>query len=165
MKTKMLSLGPATILVAAIMLGSIPAASVKAQSSLHDWSTVQAVAADERLVVEKKDGKTITGKMIEATATNLTISRRGKVENIPRENIQQIYHSTGKAEKAKWAGIGAGIGTAAGGGIGAAKAASVSDDGGIYVLAGLLIGAGAGAVSGLAFGESRRHRELIYTTP
>ena len=160
MKTRILSLGLTTILAA-----SIPVAAVQAQSSLHDWSTVQAVAADERLIVDKKDGKTITGKMIEATATNLTISRHGKVEHIPRESIQQIYHSTGKAEKTKWAGIGAGLGTAAGGGIGAAKASSVYDDGGIYVLAGLLIGAGAGAGAGAAFGASRRHRELIYTAP
>ena len=165
MKTRILSLGPATILVAAILVASIPVAAVQAQSSLHDWSTVQAVGADERLIVDKKDGKTITGRMIEATANNLTISRHGKVEHIARESIQRIYHSTGKAQKTKWAGIGAGIGTAAGGGIGGAKAASTGDDGAIYTLMGLIIGAGAGAGAGAVFGATRRHRELIYTAP
>jgi hypothetical protein len=160
MKTRILSLG-----LAIMMLASIPVGTVRAQGSLHDWSTVQAVGADERLIVEKKDGKTITGKMIEATATNLTISRHGKVEHIPRDTIQQIHHSKGKAEKAKWAGIGAAVGTAAGAGIGTLKAHSISDDGGIYVLAGLIIGAGAGAGAGAAFGATRRDRELIYTAP
>ena len=160
MKSRILSLGLAAILVTSILV-----AAVQAQSSLHDWSTVQAVGVDERLVVEKKDGKTITGKMIEATATNLTISRHGKVEHIPRDTIQQVHLSRGKAEKTKWAGIGAGIGTAAGGGIGGWKASRTGDDGAIYTLMGLIIGAGAGAGAGAVFGATRRNRELIYTAP
>jgi hypothetical protein len=133
------------------------------QRSVHEWSTVQTVGADERLIVKQKDGKTVEGKMIEASETNLTLSRNGKVLNISRDSIQQIHHSKGKAAKGKWALIGTGIGAAAGAGIGGAKASSVFDDGGIYVVAGLLIGAGAGAVGGAVFGTSRRQRELIYT--
>jgi len=133
--------------------------------SLHDWSTVQAVGSDERLIVRQKDGKTIEGKMIEASETNLTLSHKGKVVNIPRDSIQQIEHARGRAAKGKWAAIGAAIGAATGGGIGAAKASSTLDDGGIYTVAGLVIGAGAGAVGGLAFGATRRHRDLIYTAP
>jgi hypothetical protein len=135
------------------------------QGSLHEWSVVQAVAADERLIVKQKDGKTIEGKMIEASETNLTLSRNSKVVNIPRDIVLEIHHSKGRANKGKWALIGAGIGAGAGAGIGAAKANSVLDDGGIYVLAGLVIGAGAGAVGGALFGASQRHRELIYQAP
>lgn len=160
MKTRILSAG-----LAIMMLASIPVGTVLAQGSLHDWSTVQAMAADERLIVKQKDGDTVEGRMIEATQNNLSLSRGGKVIHIARDTISQIWHSKGKAAKTKWAGIGAAVGTAAGGGIGAAKANSVSDDGGIYVLAGLIIGAGAGAGAGAAFGATRRNRELIYTAP
>lgn len=159
MKTKLFSLLLAGLLFPA------PVALVQAQGSLHDWSTVQAVGTDERLIVKQKDGKTIEGKMIEASETNLTLSRNSKVINIPRNSIQQIHHSKGKAAKGKWALIGAGVGAAAGTGIGAAKASSIIDDGEIYTVAGAVIGAGAGAVGGLLFGASRRQRELIYTAP
>ncbi len=138
---------------------------VQAQRSLHDWATVQAVGTDERLIVKQKDGKTIEGEMIEASETNLTLSHNRKVVNISRDSIQQIEHSRGRAEKGKWAAIGAGLGAAVGGGIGVVQARSAADDGGIYTVAGLVIGAGAGAVGGLAFGASRRQRELIYTAP
>src|SRR6476659_6082063 len=117
-------------LLAVLLLAHAPAI-VHAQGSLHDWSRVQSLGADERVVIKQKDGKTISGRMIEANQTNLTISRNGKVVNIPRDNVAQLEHSRGKAQKTKWAGIGAGIGTAAGAGIGGAKASSVGDDGGI----------------------------------
>ena len=161
MKTKLFSL----LLAGMLFMAQSPLALVQAQGSLHDWSTVQAVGTDERLIVKQKDGKTVEGKMIEASETNLTLSRNGKVVNISRASILEIHHSKGKAAKGKWAAIGAGIGGAAGAGIGGAKSSSVIDDGEIYVVAGLLIGAGTGAVGGLLFGASRRKRELIYTAP
>lgn len=135
------------------------------QSTTGNWSAVQAVAVDDRLIVKQKDGKTVEGKMIEATQTNLTISRDGRVVNISRDAIRQIEHSTGKAAKGKWAAIGTGVGAAAGAGIGATKYRADRDDYGIYPMMGALIGAGAGAVAGLLIGSSRRKRELIYTAP
>jgi hypothetical protein len=161
MKTKLFS----TLLVGMLLLAQSASALVQAQGSLHDWSTVQAIGTDERLIVKQKDGKIVAGKMIEATETNLSLSRNGKAVNIPRDSIQQIEHSKGKSAKGKWALIGAGVGAAAGTGIGAAKANSVLDDGEIYTVAGAIIGAGSGAVGGLIFGASRRNRELIYTAP
>lgn len=133
------------------------------QGSLQSWANVQTVGVDERLIVKQKDGKTVEGKMIEASDTNLTISRSGKVVNISRDSISQIHHSRGRAEKGKWAAIGAGVGGGVGTGIGYAKNRSIIDDGGLYVLAGAIIGAGSGAVGGLLYGASRRSRELIYS--
>lgn len=159
MKTKLFSL----LLAGMLLIAQAPL--VLAQGSLHDWSVVQAVAADERLIVKQKGGKTIEGRMIEASETNLTLSRNGKVVNISRDGILEIHHSKGKAAKGKWALIGTGVGAAAGAGIGAAKASSIIDDGEIYILAGAVIGAGAGAVGGALFGAGRRKRELIYTAP
>ncbi|HEY0431166.1 MAG TPA: hypothetical protein VGC61_05090 [Pyrinomonadaceae bacterium] len=160
MKTKAFSM----LLAGMLLIALSPSSLVQAQS-LHDWSRVQSIGVDERLIVKQKDGKKVEGKMIEATAGNLTLSRSGKVVNIPRDSIQQIEHSTGKAAKGKWAAIMAGLGAAAGAGIGAAQSNSIIDDGEIYILVGTVIGAGAGAVGGMAFGASRRHRELSYTAP
>jgi hypothetical protein len=161
MKTKAFSL----LLIVAMFVLQFPAAIAQGQSSGHEWSAVQALAADERLIVKQKDGNTITGKMIEASETNLTMSRNGKVENISRDNIRQIEHSKGKAAKAKWAAIGTGIGAAAGLGIGATKYSANRDDSEIWMGVGMVFGAGAGALTGLLIGASQRKRELIYQAP
>src|SRR6185295_13961751 len=97
MKTRLFS-----TLLAGMLLVLAPLLSVRAQGSFHDWSRVQAIRVDERLIVKQKDGKTLSGKMIEATENNLTFSRNNKVVNIPRSNVQQIEISTGKASKGKW---------------------------------------------------------------
>lgn len=150
------------ILVGILIFTQSPVAFAQGQ---RDWSSVQAVGTGERLIVKQKDGETIEGGMIEANESNLTLSRKGKVINISRDNIRHIHHSTGKAAKAKWALIGAGIGGAAGAGIGVAKASPNVDDSEIYIPIGLVIGAGAGAVTGLFIGQSRRQRTLIYQAP
>ena len=153
----------ATLIVAAFLV--MPAQVVVAQGTMGNWKAVQGVSVNERVIVKQKDGKTIEGAMIEASETNLTISRSGKVVNISRDQIRQVEHSTGKAEKGKWAAIGTGVGAAAGAGIGATKYRSDRDDYEIYPVMGAIIGAGVGAVSGLMFGASRRHREVIYYAP
>ena len=149
-------------LLLAVTLLTAHSSLVQAQGSLQSWASVQAMASDERLIVKQKDGKTIEGKMIEANDTNLSLSRNGKVVNISRDSIYQVHHSKGKAAKGKWAGIGTAIGAGTGAGIGGLKTRDSFDDGEIYVVAGAVIGAGAGAVGGLLFGASRRSRELIY---
>jgi len=157
MKTRILSL----LIAGALMVAQCGVALAQGRG----WSAVQAVPADDRLIVKQRDGKTIEGKMIEASETNLTLSRDKKVVNISRDNIAQIEHSTGKAAKGKWAAIGAGVGAATGGAIGKAKNSPPIDDGEIYIVGGVLVGAGLGAVTGLLIGASRRKRELIYTAP
>jgi len=134
--------------LAVVVLVVAPALSVSAQDSLHDWSRVQSIGTDERLIVKQRNGKSITGRMIEATDSNLTIDHHGDVTHIPRNEIAEIQLSKGKASKTKWALIGTGVGAVAGAGIGAAKASTVLDDGEIYVLVGTVFGAAAGAAGG-----------------
>ena len=136
-----------------------------AQQSLHDWAAVQAIQPDERLIIKQKNGHRIEGRMIEATDTNLSLSRSSKVVNIARADIQEIYHSKGKAAKGKWAAIGTAAGAGAGAGLGAIKYDPNKDDYEIYPVMGFLIGAGVGAAVGTVFGASRRSRTLIYTAP
>ncbi len=157
MKTRLFGL----FLIGALLMTQAPIAF--GQRSFHDWSAVQSIPVNDRLIVKQKDGKTIEGEMIEANATNLTVSRNGKVTNIARDNVRQIERSTGKAAKGKWAAIGAAAGAGVGIGIGAAQYSNCSSDCGIYIIAGSALGAGIGALGGLAIGASRRHRELVYT--
>jgi hypothetical protein len=149
------------LLAAVMIIVQTPLAQAQT-SSLNDWSAVKAIGVDERLIVKKKDGKTIGGRMIEASDTNLTLSRNSKVVNISRADIQQIHHSTGKAEKGKWALIGSGVGAGAGAGLGGIKYRSDRDDYEIYPIMGAVIGIGVGAAAGAVFGASRRSRSLIY---
>ena len=151
------------LLIGAVFIAQSPLAV--AQDSTRGWPAVQAIAIDERLIVEQKDGKTIEGKMIEASETNLTLSRNSTVLNISRDNIQQIQHAKGKAAKGKWALIGAGIGAGAGVGIGAAKYSPARDDSEIWIPLGFFLGTGAGAVTGVLFGASQRQRTVIYQSP
>ncbi len=159
MKTKLVSV----LMVMAFLV--MPVQIAFGQATTGSWAAVQGVAVNERVIVKQKDGKTIEGEMVEASETNLTISRGGKVVNISRDQIRQVDHATGKAAKGKWAAIGTGVGAAAGAGIGATKYRSDRDDYGIYPVMGAVIGAGVGAVSGLLFGATRRQRAVIYYAP
>lgn len=157
MKTK-----PLTLLLVVLLLSAHSPLAFSQQASSNDWSTVQRLKTNEKLVVRQKDGKQFKGEMIEATDTALTIDRDGKPMSIPRADVRQVSVISGKAEKGKWALIGTGIGAGAGAGIGAVKYSPNVDDSEIYVAMGLLLGAGAGAVGGLVFGQSKRNRVMVY---
>ena len=131
-------------------------------ASSNDWAVVQRLNTNEKLLVRQKDGKELKGRMIEATDTTLTIDRDGKPLSIARTDVRQVYVIEGKAQKGKWALIGAGIGAGAGAGIGAIKYSPDSDDSELWIPVGLMFGTGIGAVSGLLFGASTRKRVMIY---
>jgi hypothetical protein len=158
-KRKFIPLG----LVVALLVTQLPTAFAQ-QGSISEWSSVQRIQTNAQLIVKQKNGQELKGSMIEATDSALSIDRGGRPTSIARTDVKQIYVSEGKAEKSKWAAIGAGIGAGAGAGIGAIKYSPESDDSGIYIVGGLLIGVGAGAVGGLLFGASRRQRTLVYSS-
>lgn len=151
------------LLLAVFLLSSQTSWAVVQTGSSNNWTSVQQLGVDQRIVVKRKDGKEFKGRMIEASETTLTIDRNGKPLAIPRAEVRRVELITGKAEKGKWALIGAGIGGAAGTGIGAVKYSPNVDDSEIYIAMGLMIGAGAGAVSGLLFGRGKRERVLVYS--
>lgn len=154
---------PISLMLALLMLSShVPLVFSQQSAASTDWAAVQQVKTNEKLMVRKKDGKELTGEMIEASETALTIDRDGKPLSIPRGEVRQLYVISGKAAKGKWALIGAGIGAGTGTGIGAVKYSPDRDDSEIWVGVGLLIGTGVGALGGMMFGQSRRKRVMIY---
>lgn len=153
---------PLAMLVVILLLTSHTPLVFSQQPSSNDWTVVQQIKTDEKLVVRQKDGKEVKGGMIEASDTALTIDRDGRPFSIPRNDVRQVHVISGKAEKGKWALIGAGIGAGAGTGVGAVKYSPNVDDSEIWIGMGLLIGTGVGAVSGMLFGQSKRKRVMVY---
>jgi hypothetical protein len=152
------------LLVLLLLSSHTPLAFAEETASLSDWTTVKQIKTNQRLLIRQKNGKEIKGEMIEASDTALTIDRDGKPFSIPRAEVRQVYIVEGKAQKGKWALIGAGVGAGAGAGIGYAKYSPNRDDSEIWVPVGLMFGAGIGAVSGLLFGQTTRKRTLVYAT-
>ena len=150
------------LLVLVLLSTHAPLAFSQQTASLSEWTAVQKIKTNERLLVRQKNGKEIKGEMIEASDTTLTIDRDGKPFSIARGDVRQVYVVSGTAQKGKWALIGAGIGAGTGAGIGYAKYSPNSDDSEIYIPIGLLIGAGSGAIGGMLFGQNTRRRELVY---
>lgn len=136
-----------------------------AQQARGDWTAVQALAADADISIHLKTGKKVRGEFLSATDNELTITRKGKGESFAKDAIAQIERLERKAEKGKYAAIGAGIGTGVGAGIGGAKASSTSDDGYVYTIVGVAFGAGFGALGGFLFGAAKRKHVLIYQAP
>jgi len=149
-------------LLLTITLICSPLAFAQQTVAAGDWSAVQDLPADTELVIQLKSGKSLKGKVSGVTADELSIIRKNKTESVRRENISQVYELKRKAEKGKYAAIGAGIGAGTGLGIGLAKNSPPIDDGEIYPVVGTVLGAGIGAIGGLLFGAAKRKRVLIY---
>jgi hypothetical protein len=150
------------LLVAALILSQTSWVVAQQTTSANNWTAVQRIGTDEKVIVKRKDGKEFKGRMIEASETTLRIDRDGKPFEIARADVRRVEVSEGKAQKGKWALIGAGAGAAVGTGIGAVKYSPDSDDSEIYIAMGLLLGVGIGAVSGMLFGQTKRSRTTVY---
>jgi len=150
------------VILVLLLLSSYSPLAFAQTASSNDWAVVQRLNTNEKLLVRQKDGKELKGRMIEAADTTLTIDRDGKPLSIARTDVRQVYVMEGKAQKGKWALIGAGIGAGAGAGIGAAKYSNTVDDSQIWIPVGLMFGTGIGAASGLLFGATTRKRVMVY---
>lgn len=151
------------ILLAVALVYSPVAAVAQQSTSYGEWSMVKALPQGVELIVKLKSGETLRGKLESATDTTLSINgKKNRTDTLDRNDVSEVYQLRRKAEKAKYALIGAGVGAAVGGGIGAAKNSPPIDDGEIYVIGGVSLGAGIGALGGLLFGLGRRKRVLIY---
>jgi hypothetical protein len=140
-----------------------PIAAAQQSASSGEWDSVKTVPQGTELTIKLKDGQTLRGKLASVTDTALSITgKNNTTETVDQHNVSQIYQLKRKAEKAKYALIGAGVGAGVGGGLGAAKNSPNIDDGEIYTMVGIPLGAGIGALAGLLFGQGRRKRVLIY---
>lgn len=147
---------------APLALAQQSASTTQPEASTNSWAAVQQLKTNERLVVKQKNGKELKGLMIEATDTTLTIDRDGKPVAIARDDVRRVSVIERKAEKGKYALIGAGIGAGTGTAIGYA-AYDPHGDNEVYIFMGSLIGVGTGALGGFLFGQGKRKRTMIYS--
>jgi len=128
----------------------------------RDWAAVQSLSTGVRLLIETKDGKRLKGKLSNASAATIALTRNNRTENLNKDDIQKIYE-LGGGSRAKSTAIGAALGAGVGGGGAAILLAATggSDDTTGIIGKGVLIGAGVGAVMGLVVGKGSR-RILIY---
>lgn len=124
-----------------------------------DWSAVQALSSGDEVVVEKKDGATVKGKVQAVSNDNLVVARGNSRIDLEANGIKKVYRLSGRS-RGKSAAIGAAIGGGAGTGAGIAVFAQGDFVGGVVPLF-AVIGAGIGAAIGAAFGGKRK-RVLIY---
>ena len=157
MKSRTLS-----VIVVLLLLSSHAPLAFSQQASSNDWTVVQGIKTDAKVLVKQKNGKEVKGSMIEATDTALTIDREGKPFSIARADVRQVYVMEGKAQKGKWALIGAGVGAGVGAAIGRSKYSPNRDDSEIWTSVGLMFGTGAGAAGGFLFGMSTRKRVMVF---
>ena len=150
------------VILVVLLLSSHAPLAFSQQASSNDWSVVQRIKTDAKILVKQKNGKEVKGSMIEATDTALTIDRDGKPFSIPRADVRQVSVIEENAQKGKWALIGAGVGAGVGAAIGRSKYSPDRDDSEIWTPIGLMFGAGAGAAGGLLFGQSTRKRVMVY---
>lgn len=150
------------LILVLVLLSSHAPLAFSQQASSNDWTVVQQIKTNEKVLVKQKNGKEVKGLMIEATDTALTIDRDGKPFGIPRADVRQVYVIEGKAQKGKWALIGAGVGAGVGAAIGRSKYSPDRDDSEVWTTVGLLFGTGAGAAGGLLFGTTTRKRVMVF---
>lgn len=131
----------------------------------REWSVVKAVPPGDEVVVKLKDGRTIKGRLRIISDLHLTLTRGKKSFDLDRQDVRQIHRIVPKSA-AKPTLLGAGTGAAIGA-AGIAVAAAADDTGGTdgelaaAVIGVAVLGAGIGALVGLAFG-SRQKKVLIY---
>ena len=150
------------VVLVLLLLSSHAPLAFAQQASSNDWTVVQQIRTDQKIIVKQQNGKEVKGSMIEATDTTLTIDRDGKPFSIPRADVRQVYEIHGKAQKGKWALIGAGVGAGVGAAIGRSKYSRDRDDSEIWTTVGLLFGTGGGAAGGFLIGMSTRKRVMVY---
>lgn len=132
-------------------------------SIVGTWSGVRAVPPADELVIKLKNGETVKGRVVSTTELTLTLSRKNRIIDVGRRDVQGVYRVVPKsAAKPTLVGAGVGAALAGVGVIGAAGATGGTDGELAAAIVGLtIVGAGVGAIVGLAFG-ARQNRVLIY---
>ena len=153
--------------VLAICLANSPVCLAQQVEPSADWATIKGVPLGYEVIVKTKDGQSERGRISSVTDTALTLTRKNKDTAHERVNISEVYLVRRKAAKAKFALIGAGVGTAIGVGIGSAAKSDREGTIGEVLAGGTVpfftgLSAGIGALAGTLVGESRRKRDLIY---
>lgn len=158
-----------SILLAAMLLlspiGSTAQSRYRRVSATNFQRSLGHIRPGASLVVQRKDGGWVKGKMVGANQNILTVVRHRKWIEIPRDDIDRVWRLAGRKT-----GKGMRIGAWIGGVTGAVAMGSLCHDAGaektLCLLAtitmGGLLGTGAGAGIGAVAGTAIRGKRLVY---
>jgi hypothetical protein len=149
------------MLTLSLFLSAIP---LKAQSSTTDWSRLNSLESENKIVVKLKNGKSLNGRFNSVSDSSLSLTVKSSGQELKREDILTVHRVT-KRSATKGTLIGAGVG----GGAGAITGAALGDNSDGFdkldqaaTAALTILGAGVGAITGYLIGRSGGKRELIY---
>ena len=138
-------------------------------TSTNNWTAITTVASGQKLVIELKSGKKVTGKFGSASETAVTLARGKKTEDINRSDIRKVFREKGLSvpkRTLRGTAIGAGAGAVVGLAIGGCdKPNGCVVDRGVYAAAGGVVGATVGALTGFVRGLLSHRKTLIYEVP
>lgn len=137
-------------------------AQLKKADPRGDWAAVEALSADERIVVRLKEGDRFSGRFVSANDLLLNFRHGGRTVSFTRESILRVQLNRGTS-RLNGALLGAAIGAGGGAGIGG-WLYSLGDFNSSVVYAPAALGAGIGAGIGAAIGKGRKN-ETIYEAP
>ena len=153
-----------TILLFSLLLSPV---TLMAQTTLSNWSRLNAVTMGSKLSVKLKDGKTVEGTLRSVSDSGLSLTVKNADRELRRDDVQTVHEISKKSVK-KATLIGLGVGAGLGAIAGAVTNASSNDNGfeiideRVAVAAVTILGAGVGAISGFFIGRSGKKRVLIY---
>jgi hypothetical protein len=151
-----------TILLFSLLLSPV---TLTAQTTLSDWSRLNAVVSGSKLSVKLKDGKKVEGTLRSVSDSGLSLRVKNADRELRRDDVQTVHEISKKSVK-KATLIGLGVGAGAGAILGIAGDAS--NDDGFETLdnaaagAVTILGAGVGALSGFLIGRSGKKKVLVY---
>lgn len=134
-----------------LLAHAAPARAQKERDASRDWSAVQGLTADEKIVVRTDYGDKFTGRFVRANDSSLVIKRDGKEMSIARNDVRSVSYPGGKS-RSKGALVGAAIGGGSGLGFGLGIYSSQARIPQLipgFAAAGAGIGAGIGAAIGM----------------
>jgi hypothetical protein len=165
MKTrKISSVVVAITLMAVLAKPQITFAQVTPAPIRGSWEGLKAIPSGDKVEVDLRNGQKLKGRLTSVSDTALTLEHGNRTTDVTRADALRVHRVVSKSAK-RSALIGLGIGAGAGLG-GTAIFAYTGDRGGeagLYGLAAVVAGAGAGALIGYIMG-SHKQKALIYET-
>lgn len=155
------------VIALALLLALAQAQPALAQGTVaasREWSAVQRIAGDEKVVVRTIAGDKVEGRFKSATDTAIVIVRDNRDFSIARDDIRRVSYKGGKSRSTAaliGAGIGGGGGLLISGPIYKAGGGDFADE---FVPVITLLGAGIGAGIGALLGKGKKDI-TIYEAP
>ncbi|HMV51896.1 MAG TPA: hypothetical protein PLD20_19095 [Blastocatellia bacterium] len=161
-----------SLLVCGLCWAMVFSTAVTAQTPTPstDWDNLRRLAIGEKIAVEKKDGKKLTGKNAGVSDVELVLERKKKPKTIARDQVRKVWRIAppNQTKKTVYGSLGFAGGLLAGVtiavGLGFKECGGSCADEGTGIVAALIGLPVAGVLAGRALAGNGK-RTLIYSAP